>query len=406
VTAVRMLVIPAEVHPCDHSFLEEIHTRDDSRVRRTFLMRSTEARHTESREWNRARVEVFPLRSSWRLLAGLGVYGFEARYLPHLLRITRRERPHVVFVRDLTFPFFLALLLRPWTKWKVMYQRSFPHEHGWFDPHRLAQYRSPWAYRTARALELRLLRWLLRSADAVIPISERMGEEMIAQGICRRDRMHVFGMGVTKHVLEVGPPPPRGPGSQLRLVYVGTLTLRRRIERLMEAVMIARERHGIDARLTVLGGTASEVQELSAVVARHSASAHVGVRGRIPRDQVYEVMASHHAGAIFIARDPRFVVASTTKLVESLAIGLPCVCTDAVAMHQEMSDRTGAIVMTDDTAEGFAAGIARLDSRWDEFSTRASSARAPVFEEFSYERARDRLETIVLDLVGQSATER
>ena len=173
------------------------------------------------------------------------------------------------------------------------------------------------------------------------------------------------------------------------------------MERLIEAMSIARARHGIDAQLTVLGGTAEERAALLDVVAHHAAQSFVHVKVRVPRQQVYEVRAQHHAGAIFIARDPRFVVASTTKLVESLAIGLPCVCTDAVAMHEQLAQRTGAIAMSDDTAAGFAAGIAQLEANWEHFAARANAARQPMHDEYSYENARARMEQLVIDLVGE-----
>lgn len=400
----RMLVVPAENHPSDHSFLEEVHTRDASRVERTFFMRSTQAVHAQEGRWNRAKLDLLPLRSSNAIVAGLAVYFLDLRYIPHLWRVARRERPHAVYIRDLTYPLLFALLMRPWWHWKVVYQRSFPHEFGWFDPQRVNQYRLPWLYTLARQVELPLLRWLLGVADAVIPISSRMGAELVAAGTCHPGRVHPYGMGVTRDILEVGDPPTRSTGSELRLVYVGTLVARRRIERLVEAIGIAVEKHGVDAHLTVLGGTPDEAIALRARTEQLGLASRVRIAGTIARKDVYREMVQHHAGAIFIARDPRFRVASTTKMIESLAVGLPCVATDAVDMHAEFVDNGEAVLVTDDSAAGFAAGIARLDAEWSTHVERARSRRHAVYEANSYEGARRTMEDLIVQLVGDDAS--
>lgn len=396
----RMLVIPAECHPTDHSFLEEVHTRDASRVARTFFMRSEAVSAPERRRWNEADLELIPLRSSSRLLAGIAVYFLDLRYLWHLTRLARRERPHVLFIRDLTFPLLFALALRPWLRWRVVFQRSFPHEHGWFDPQRVQKYRSPGLYRFARRVELHLLRLLLGQADAVIPISDRMAEELVTEGVCERARVHAFGMGVTHDVVGAGFPPVREPGTELRLIYVGTLVARRGIERLLEAVGLAHSEHGVDARLTVYGGTPDEVQALRLRADALGLGDRVSIRGQIARSRVYREMTLHHAGAIFVGRDPRFRVASTTKLIESLAVGLPCIATDAVAMHGDYVRQGEAVLLSDDTAAGFAAAIARLEAEWSSIAERALARRESVYRANSYEGARASMEDLIVRLVA------
>jgi len=252
----------------------------------------------------------------------------------------------------------------------------------------------------SRRIELRILRLLMRHADAVIPISALMGEDLVAEGWCRPERVHPFGMGVTTAARRVPSPPSRSPGDRLRLVYIGTLDRSRGLERLLDAVVLARDRHGVDVELSMFGGTPEQVRAMRQEVVVRRLSDRVDVPGRLPRHDLYSRMASCHAAAIFIGRDPRYRIASTTKLLESLAVGLPCVATDAVAMHVDVAAASGAVLLSDDTAEGFAGAIARLESDWEVLAARAVEERDLVQEWYSYDRARERMDSLVTALVN------
>lgn len=396
----RVLVIPAETHPTDHSFLEEVHAKSE-RLQRHFLLRSrTEARGTRER-WHQAYVETMPLRSPVRLMATLAVYLLDLRYLPRLWEHARTKAIDAVYVRDLTFPLLLALVLRPWARWSVIYQKSFPHELRWFDPEQVARYRLPWLFVLARRIEGPLLRALLRRCDVVVPISTSMATDLIEQDGCKKERVHVFGMGVTRSALETPAPSPRSAGDPLRLVYVGTLARSRRLNVLLDAILIARDEFGVDVTLTILGGTDDEVSQMRADVSERSLGDWVVVPGRVPRSEVYALMARHHASAIYIARDPRFRVASTTKLLEGLVVGQPCICTDSVKMHSEVAAAYGTVILTDDTARGFAEGIEDLDRRWDEVAIRARELRERVYADYAYDAARERMDRLISDSVDR-----
>lgn len=395
----RMLVIPAETHPCDHSFLEETLAKNEDGIERTFLMRSRVEQSWRREIWHHADVVTFPRRSRVLPLAWLTVYLLDLRYAFHILRLATRERYDLIYVRDLTFPLFLAILLRPLFRWRVMHQKSFPHELRWFDERELAKYRLPWLFVLARRFEKPILDWLMGRADAVIPISETMAEELVEDGICRPDRSHPFGMGISDGVKSAADPPGRRPGEELKLIYLGTLAQSRRLDLMVEAVNIAAEELGVDVTLTVAGGTPEEVQRFEASVDNLSMQSRVEALGRVPRSDIFHLLARHHAGAVFIARDPRFWVASVTKLLESCAVGLPCVVTDTVAMHRPLAERTRSIILTDDSARAFADGIRELDEQWEELSRNALAAREGIIQDYSYDAARARMSSLCFDLI-------
>jgi glycosyltransferase involved in cell wall biosynthesis len=389
----HLLVVPAERFPTDESFVEEVLARSEPDLRTTILFRATKFRDDYPESWGTARIAVLSPRP--RVLGSFAVYFFDPRVALRIFRIARNARVDAVLARDQTLPLFLALVGRPWKRWKVLYQRTYPHETSWFEPARVSRYRLPWLHVLARRVEWAILKRLLPHADAILPISAAMGEDMTRDGLCPPDRVHPFGMGVSRAILELDPPTQRSPGDPLRLAYVGTMAPERGLPRLLEAVRIVREQAGIDARLTMYGGTPNEIDSLTRERDRQGLAEFVELPGYVDRANLYSLLRGHDAGAVFVARDPRYRIASTTKLIESLALGMPCVATDAVSMHFDLAEQSQAMVITDDTADGFARGIVELEENWAGLADSARGRRREVYALHAYESARRRLVAVV-----------
>lgn len=384
--ALKVLVFPAEEYPCHHSFLEEVFTRTPDDLCAHFLMRTRAVGPARPATWNEATVETLSMVPSSSILRWIRSYATDLRIVPRLWRTLRHESPDVVFVRDMTFPFLVALLLRPWSDYAVVFQKSFPNEMRWFDRAWVNAHKLPWLWTACRHVENHVLHRALRHADAILPISPLMGQELIERWDLPKERVHPFGLGID-------PGDTAGPSSRdhgaVRLVYVGTLAATRRIDVMVRAFARASKALGPDrTSLTILGGSDDEVAKLRSLVIELGVDDVVELTGRVPRETVYRQLSEHDAGAVFIAHDPRFWVASPTKLIESLAFGLPVVATAACALNRDLADSTGAVIVTDDSEEDFARGIVELVENFDTLAANAASARPRILREYDYAEIR------------------
>jgi len=274
----------------------------------------------------------------------------------------------------------------------VVFQKTYPNELRWFDSHWVQMHKYPWLWVVCRRLEDWALHLMMRATDANLPITSYMARELERKWGHDPERNHSFGMGI--HPEQSEPPAMSSvvlDGRVPQLVYVGTLAPSRRLEVMVDAfARVARRAQGPVPRMTVIGGTEDEVQGLLDHARALGIEEHVEFTGKLPRDQVYDVLRSHHIGLAYIPADPRFVVASPTKCIECLALGLPVVATDAVAVNDDLRDLTGAVIVTRDDADSYAEGIHEAIESYADLRKAAIATRLKVVEEYDYESMRDR----------------
>ena len=401
----KILVIPFERHPSDHSFLEEMFAHPKAPYESVFLMRSKESSTEELLSWHASRVYVFPERSANPLIRSLQKYFMDLRYLPMMLRVLMRERPDVVLIRDLTFPLLLAQIFRLFLPMAIVYQRSFPYEFSWFDPRRVQNYRFPALWKLCRTLESALLHRLLHWTDAVLTISTYMKQELIEQDLLDEEKLHPFGLGIDEEQIRSlwndGPP---ADADEIRMIYVGTLASARRIDILLQALAsVLADEPARPFHVDFIGGTPQEVESLQSLADELGLRETVNFLGRQPRAELYSHMARCHCGLVYIPADPRFWISFPTKLVESLALGMPCVATDTARTNLELAARTHAVVISGADAESFARGIQAFLDDPHSHARAARRSREEILSLYGYHPMRARLAEICRDALPQES---
>jgi glycosyltransferase involved in cell wall biosynthesis len=218
-----------------------------------------------------------------------------------------------------------------------------------------------------------LYRVLLPRADHVFVQSEAMARHMHAQGV-PPERVSAVPMGVD---MECVARPLQGrpwPGWEGRPVigYLGTLDRARRLEALLDALQLVR-RERPETCLLLIGGAPQPgdvAQLLQAAQARGLGEA-VQVTGWLPAAQAWEYLLGAQAAVSYVPRGALYDVSSPTKLLEYLALGMPCVGNDtpdqaavlaasqpaplAASTPQAMAEALLAILRDPDAARARAA---------------------------------------------------
>ena len=394
----KVLIIPFERHPSQQSFLEEVFTHSQAPYDSIFLMRSRQIIEEATVTWGKARVFLFPEHSTNRLLRNLAKYFMDLRFALALFRLFRKEHPDVVLVRDLTFPLLVTLTLRKVFHFIAIYQRTFPYEYSWFDPDRVKNYRFPALWKVCRSIESALLNQLLHEADAILPISQFMKDDLVASELLDPDKIHPFGMGIDDRIIDSirltqhGTPTTK---KAINLAYVGTLAGARRIDQLLKAIaLVVKQSPTKRIHVDFIGGETNDIEQLRLTVAELGLHESVSFLGRLPRAQLYEKMATYDCGLVYIPNDPRYWVSCPTKLVECLSIGVPCVATDTARINLDLAEQTKAVVIAGADAQSFAEGILQFLQTPDTYSRAAIESRERIQTEYSYEAMRSRFAMI------------
>jgi len=113
------------------------------------------------------------------------------------------------------------------------------------------------------------------------------------------------------------------------IAYLGTLDQARCLHHLLDALLLVRSSVP-EARLLLIGGspTSSDVPQLLAYAASLGLVDVVHVTGWLPSDQAWEYLLGADAAVSYVPRGKLYDVSSPTKLLEYLALGMPCVAND------------------------------------------------------------------------------
>ncbi len=402
----KLLVVPAERYPTNESFVDRVLSRLRVFEQSIVIMQTTSPLETLPSRWNQAELVLFPARPGSRLLRWIRAYFTDLRYLAVMFGVLRRARPQVVLVRDMTFPLLVVIAARPFFGMRIVYQKTFPNEIRWFDRDLVEAHRWPWLWRVCRWTEERLLRWGMRRADAVLPISAGMGEQLTEEWGVARDRWYPFGMGVDPEELGEASVRSWSEPEVFCWVYLGTLGRSRRLETMLRSFARAREmRPALDMKLDIVGGLPEEIERLQAVVRDCGLEGAVRFWGRLPRREAFDRVRRAHASLVYIPRDRRYRIASPAKLIESLALGVPAVSTDACEVTAELARETGGVIVTSDSVDEFASGMLQLVDSYPVLAKRVRSARTKFVARHSYERMRERLASILDSLVPDAREE-
>lgn len=293
---------------------------------------------------------------------------------------------HIIQVRDMVSIGLAVFLIARLRGMRFAYWVSFLMSEGRIDRARreLARRFSLhytlvlWKGLAERAI---LYKILLARADHVFVQSDAMLECMAQRGVAR-ERMTAVPMGVDTEKLAcaavAGRRLPGWEGVPV-LAYLGTLDSARHLDKLVDTLAILRPRYP-GVRLLLIGDspTARDVSQLRAHAASLGLADAIHITGWLPGPEALALLAGADAAISYIPRGELFDISSPTKLLEYLALAVPCVGNDTPDQVRVLS-ASEAGWLTGSTPEEMAQGVAAIFD--NPAAARARAAHGPDFIE-------------------------
>lgn len=215
-------------------------------------------------------------------------------------------------------------------------------------------------------------------ADHVFAQSEAMRERLLSTTAGSERRISAVPMGIDAESL-VDDPSARPLIESVDtgrpwVVYVGTLEFARRLDVLLDAMALVRQRHA-DAGLLMIGGASrrQDERDLEQHAERIGLGSAVRFTGPLPMRRALTLARVATVAVSPIPPGPLFDVSSPTKIVEYLALGLPVVATD-IPDQRDLLRRFGGGRCVAFDAQALAEAICELLE--DPSAARAGAARA------------------------------
>ncbi len=247
--------------------------------------------------------------------------------------------------------------------------------------------------------ELRM-RWLQKRLDGVLAISSYLQDYYAAAGVPTLRVPPLVDLHEDKWCSLPSP-----TADQMRLVYGGTPGRKDLIGNAIRGLPALR-RAGVPVRLTLLGPSSTAVRSLMGGdgLAEDDAQAGVECLGRIPQHEVPQHLAAADFSILLRPRR-RFTQAGfPTKLVESLAAGVPVLVNPTSDVGQYVRDGQQGLHLADATPEAFCAGVRRAwDLPRDRWQAMRLAARRCAAEAFDYRRHVSRLDDFVRQTIDVAA---
>ncbi len=195
-------------------------------------------------------------------------------------------------------------------------------------------------------LQMVLQRQLLRRADALVVLSDHVGDRLRALGLTQG--RPVLKTGLPPHTLAEPPPPPRAHGGKLRLLCFGRLLPYKGLDLLADALAMVLPRPDLEVRVV---GTGPE----SAALASLRGLPGVSVENRwVPEDEVGTLIAWSDAMVLTHREASQSGVAAA-----SAAAGRWTVATKVGGLTEQLAGHSGAL-LCDVDARAVAAAFLRL----------------------------------------------
>jgi glycosyltransferase involved in cell wall biosynthesis len=231
-----------------------------------------------------------------------------------------------------------------------------------------------------------LYKIVLPNATHVFVQSDAMKELIIAQGI-QQEKITAVPMGVDTETLRSDSVvKQRLPGwENIPLIaYLGTLERLRRLHELVDALAIVRVKHPL-TRLLFIGDSEvpADTEALLAYAEHKNLKDAVYITGWLPNTQAWPLLAGADVAISFFPRGEILDTNSPTKLLEYLALGIPCVGNDNPDQAQVLL-ASGAGWLTNSTAEALAQTISEVISEPEISRKRAAAGPEYIDSNRSY----------------------
>lgn len=168
----------------------------------------------------------------------------------------------------------------------------------------------------------------------------------------------VVPMGVDPQFLAAAPPAERAASRPVEFVYVGRLTRRRRLERILDAATLVRQQTD-NFRVRFMGYDASEGFYADAI-RRHGLESLVAISPPIPYEQVPAATVAHDVALALVPERPAdWMYHPTLKILEYRALGLPIIATDFAPNREFVTEGVNGLLVQN-TADSIAAAMLRF----------------------------------------------
>jgi glycosyltransferase involved in cell wall biosynthesis len=277
----------------------------------------------------------------------------------------------------------------------VVFQLSFPVAEWVREAARRHEVRAPRFRSTVAPFQIALRRAVVRRADLVLAISERMRSDLIRDG-GPASRVVVFPLGADD---PLGTSPAEsealrrtlGVGADPLVLYFGAISPQRELGFLVEVAARVAKRHPT-ARWLLLGpSVVGEARRLVAAATAAGLRERFDVRDRVPRREVAHYLALSSLTVSPVPMADIYLPSSSTKVVESLASGRPVVATPIPDQETVLRASGGGVIAPFD-ADAFARAVSDLLDDPDEAKAMGERGRVWVREHRSYEQLADTLE--------------
>jgi glycosyltransferase involved in cell wall biosynthesis len=305
-----------------------------------------------------------------------------------LLGASRRSHD-AVQVRDMVSIGLLALLVARIKGLPMVYWLSYLMSEGRIERGKVGLARqSGWRSLRARlvlgkglAERWLLYRVLLPRADHVFVQSEAMAR-LVAQHGVAAERISAVPMGVDMEAVLRPPPAARhwsGWEGRPVVAYLGTLDRARCLERLLDALLLVRrELPGTSLLLIGSAPQQDDVALLLAAARERGLEDAVQVTGWLPAAQAWQYLLGAQAAVSYVPRGALYDVSSPTKLLEYLALGMPCVGND-IPDQEAVLAASGAGWLAASTPQAMADAL--LAILRDPQAARRRAAAGPAYIE-------------------------
>ena len=248
-----------------------------------------------------------------------------------------------------------------------------------------------------------LYRIVLKGADHVFVQSEAMKRLLIERGL-PGEKLTAVPMGVDTEVMRAESIVARrlpGWDTMPVLAYLGTLDSSRELATLLDALHLLRATHPT-ARLLLIGDspTASDVPALLAHAARLGLADAIHVTGWLPSLQALALLQGADVALSYVPRGALFDYSSPTKLLEYLALGMPCVGND-IPDQENVLLASDAGYLSASNPAAMAAQMAEVLADLPQARRRAGHGPAYIEAQRSYAILASRLAEVYQRYFGQ-----
>jgi len=350
----KALFLSAETFPPVYAFLDHVFNRIlcEKGYRFCWIMPSVEANRVKATDWGMNRVWLIPKARS------TGLVGLIKEYIAHLRSIREAVSKaleevgefDMVQVRDDPIMAYVAWRVSQKKKIPFIYQISHLKEEENILYAKMGLYGNPGKNYLKGRVGLFLRNWLLQEADLVFPISDQMKETFVGYGV-RRERMVTLPEGVDTSIEpsqfdEVAKEIRRELNLEDKkvLIYVGTMNRFRQLDFLLRVLRQVLNSFP-DAHLLMVGDgrDPGDLLWLKKVAGEVGVENYVTFTGKVPRSEVPAYIRASDIGLSPFPLNPVLVNNSPIKILEYLALEIPCVATNIPDQHQVIKESQGGL---------------------------------------------------------------